>query len=201
MREHGKRARYVHGPDVHDRPKSETGKGCRCKPCCIANRAYANHNNRQRVYGRRPFVDAGDVVAHVRELQKLGVGYKTVAARAGVSKSSLLKLLTGERTRCRPDMVVKILDVPIDAALVADGQYVDAAFTWHLIGQLLEMGWTKVGIAEVLGQSRALQLGREQVTAAHARAVRALWRATKGGHVKPQGRRSRWSRTREDVAA
>lgn len=199
MREHGQRARYVHGPDEHDRPKTETGKGCRCTPCCTANRVYANHNNRQRVYGRSPFVDATDVVTHCRELQQLGVGYKTVAARAGVSKSALLKLLTGERTRCRPEMVVRILDVPIDASLVADGQCVDAAFTWHLIAQLLDMGWTKVGIAESIGQTRALQLGREQVTAAHARAIRALWRATKAARVKPQGRRS--PTAGEDVAA
>lgn len=68
-----------------------------------------------------------------------------------------------------------VLEVwPADAA---DGAYVDARATWRLIDDLLAHGWTRTRIARALGSTArtpALQLGRDRVTAAHARAVAAL---------------------------
>jgi hypothetical protein len=185
VRAHGERARYVHGPDEQDRPKSETGKGCRCDDCCEANRAYALYQQKRRrivlAGGKRdsgpwadPFIDATEVREHLLALQGMGVGRRTIAERTGLSESNLVKLRRGETKRCKRETANLIFSVfPKDAKPRA---YVPAARTWRLIDDMVANGHTKASIAKAIGKKgRALQLSRSQVTGANARAIEELY--------------------------
>lgn len=175
MRAHGTRACYVFGPESG----SDRSKGCRCEPCREANRSYARERDRAT---RRPdvavepaYIDATEVREHLLWLHRQGVGRRAINAQSGVALSSIVKLRTGQLTRCRPTTARKILDVlPSD---VSDGALVDARKTWRLINALVRAGYTRSYIAGRLGstaETPALQIGRRRCTAANARAVRAL---------------------------
>lgn len=193
IRDHGTRARYVFGESGQDR-----SNGCRCPECGEANRAYARHQaKRKRLesLGRTdgpwaaPMVDAAPVQAHVLALGELGVGYRRVADMAGVSHTTLLKIRTGERTRCTRALADAVLAVPLVADL-ADHQLIDAASTWKLVRQILRRpGWTKARLSGELGQGgRALQLGRRRVTVRNADHVARI-ASDLGIAVTPAGER------------
>ena len=91
-REHGTRARYVYGPDVH----GQAGRGCRCAPCTQANRQAEDHRARMKLYGRwQPYVDAGPTREHLRALAAAGIGWRRAAQLAGVAPGAVSKLLYG----------------------------------------------------------------------------------------------------------
>lgn len=169
----GERARYVFGPG----PGQDRTNGCRCGPCCEANRAYQRTRDRA---ARRPdevllsaFVPAGPVRSHLVELAEAGVGLRTVAGRTGLSRANLVRLLRGETRRVSKRTRDLLLSITPDQ--LADGALVPAGPTWERIGQLLAAGKTRAWISAQIGQDgRALQLGREYVTARNARAVAAL---------------------------
>lgn len=163
MRAHGTHACYVWGPE------SGAGAGCRCEPCRESNRRY-EAERKARV--APAYVGADTSRQHLRFLIERGVGLKTVAKRSGLAYSSLQKIHYGPTKRVRVETQDKILAVTVQDA--ADGAYIPAGRTWEIIEELLERGWTKVRIAESIGQSRALQLSRSRVTAGNARAVEAL---------------------------
>lgn len=164
VREHGTRAKYVI-------------EKCRCEPCTIANREYSRSRDRATrrpdEVARSPFIAAGAVRHHLLELSAAGVGYKAVAIAAGVSKTSLANVLNGTAARIARSTASKVLAVT--PAAVADGALVDGARTWELVERLLAAGWTKAAISRAIGQhGRALQLGRDRVTARNARLVADL---------------------------
>lgn len=180
MRAHGTRARYTWGPG----PGKDAARGCRCTPCVEANRAYARKQQKRKrlePLGRTsgpfapPFVDAAPARAHLLVLADAGIGYRRAAELADVARSSVAAVRTGKATRIRRETAAAILAVPVDAD-VADSVLVDAAPTWKLIDAILRRaGWTKARIGAELGQNgRALQLGTDQITARHARTIRAL---------------------------
>lgn len=180
MRAHGTRTRYMHGPG----PGQDPTKGCRCDDCVEANNAYARMQRKRKSLeglGRTsgpfasPMVDAGPVRDRMLTLADRGVGYRRVADLAGVSKSSLLKVRTGERDRIRRETHDAVMALPLDAD-VADGQLIDAAPTWALIRQILRRkGWSKARISRELGNTtRALQLRDDVITARNARAIADL---------------------------
>lgn len=186
MRAHGTYARYVQGPSIDD----VIGLPCRCDPCRQANRDY----ERDRARRIEPaYVAAGRARAHIRELNAAGVGLNTIAMAAQVSHGALSKIIYGDGTRgtdptkrIRKTTEDRILAVT--PAAIADGARVDATETWRHIDELLNRGWTKVGIAKAIisPDARSLQLSRETVTAGNARKVKALLDS-----VVPQ-RLSRW---------
>ena len=91
-RDHGTRARYVCGPDVHGR----VGRGCRCTPCTQANRQAEDHRARMKLYGQwRPYVDAAPAREHLRVLAAAGIGWRRAAELAGVATGAVSKLLYG----------------------------------------------------------------------------------------------------------
>ncbi len=167
-RHHGTRAKYV-----VDR--------CRCLPCRAANSQAATHMYKQKAYGRwQPYVDAHPTREHIQELRAAGVGLKRIGDVAGVSHSSLAKVIYGDRNRgpskrVRPETEARVLAVAVDAAL-APGAYVSAQETWlHIMG-LVARGYTFTWIAQQVTSptARALQIGRWQCTARNARAIAAL---------------------------
>jgi transcriptional regulator with XRE-family HTH domain len=163
--QHGTRAAYV-----SDR--------CRCRPCRDAHRTYENQRVKNRAYGQVAFVDAQPVREHVAALRAAGVGWKTVAKRAGIAISTMAHILHGNSVvgpdrQIRPETAAAILAVTADE--LADGALVPAHATWERIHSLIALGYTRAWISAQLGNTnRALQLDRWQVTAAHERAVAEL---------------------------
>lgn len=174
VRQHGTRARYVHGPDEHDRPKSETGRGCRCWPCEEENRSYARLNAADRAVGISPWVTerrAEAVRAHLTALRAAGLGTRYISETTGVSRSALTEAAMGRRMR--PETADRLLALPLEAPL-ADGSLVDATETWERINALLRAGYTKIWIAEQIGQQRSLQIRKTQVTVRNERRIRQV---------------------------
>lgn len=162
-RRHGTSVKYV-----QDR--------CRCGACKAANR----HYERERAARiEPPYVSAGPARRHVEELRAAGVGLKQVAKTAGVPHGSLSKLVYGDRRRgmgpskrIRPGTAERILAVtPAD---IAEGARVPAGPTWENVERLVAAGVPRVRIAERIGQTRSLQLGRQWVQARHAREIAAM---------------------------
>lgn len=209
MREHGTRARYVHGPDEQDRP----GSGCRCEECRAANRiaqaAYARRALHRR-WGAEPpaLVDAEPVRAHVRSLQAAGIGWKRIAAAAGVPQGSMCNLLFGYASRpparrVTPRTAEKILAVRPEG-LVADGAYVDAAGTRRRLQALVAVGYSLSSLGRRLGiapTNMGELLKQTKVTAARARAVRELYERLWNASPAASTRTERASVTRARATA
>ena len=191
-------------PDSH-RPHGTKAKyvieRCGCEPCRQANRAY----ERARIHAMHrpdeawvPYVPAGPVRRHLEALQAQGVGHKTVAQLAGLSASSVGKILypsryrgMGTSKRVREETARRILAVTADQA--AGAQKVPATPTWALLDDLIARGWTKSELARRLGQNGpGLQVSRSTVRASTARKVEQLHAELKD--QTPPPRRSRWDR-------
>ncbi len=178
---HGTKARYVMGPDENGNP----GKGCHCTPCRRGNREYENFRARMILYGRwQPYTDAGPAREHVRALGRAGIGWKRVAELAGLSSSTVCKLLyggPGDRPpvkRVRPETEAAILAVRPGPDSLGASAPVDAAGTHRRVQALVWCGWSQSRISARLGMLQANfsdLMRRSQVTAATARSVRALY--------------------------
>lgn len=162
-RPHGERLRYM--------------AGCRCLKCRCANSNYETRRAAARRRGEwNGIVDASPARKHLRRLSRRGVGYKTAADAASVARSTVAKVIAGERQRLRAQTVKRLLAVT--PAAHADHSIVSARRTWRLIERLLEEGFTKRRIAqELLGpKAKALQLRPDFVLARTELAVEKLWR-------------------------
>lgn len=150
--------------------------GCRCLKCRMANSNYQTLRDRARKAGDwNGLVDASEARAHILKLGKQGVGYKTVAQAAGVSKTILARVRTGERLQVRARFSRAVLAVTKDMA--APHSLVKAGELWRRIERLLGQGFTKADLARRLGYSNhALQFRRDLVTVASDRAVAVLYR-------------------------
>lgn len=162
---HGTRVRYM--------------AGCRCTPCGAANSRYEQLRStlRRDGLGNR-LVPADKARRRLRALARRGIGTRTVCEVAGVARSVLQKIRTGERKQIRHDTQRAILGVRYDAH--AGGSIVNARETWQRIAWLLDHGWTKTAIARALGLARpALQLGRDRITKQNEQRIEALYRAAR----------------------
>ena len=162
--------------------------GCRCLPCRAANSRYETERLAMRKMGlTNRIVSADEARVHLARLSRRGVGYKTAADVAGVARSVVAKITSGERVRIREETERSILAVTPDAA--RGRALVNARPTWRRIDWLLEHGARKAWIAKALGyRVHALQLNRRKVTAENARRVRQLYefvRFNRGELPKP----------------
>lgn len=189
-RTHGTRAKYV-----VDR--------CRCEPCKAANRQAENDRYRQQAYGRwQPYVDARPVRAHVRMLMDYGMGWKRIAAMAGVSRGSVEKLLYGSAhrdmapsKRVRPETAAKLLAIRPEGDRLGGAVSVDSTGTHRRLQALVAAGWPQAQLADRLGVERGnfwTSMQSAKVLASTERAVRRLyddlWRADPREHgVDNQG--------------
>lgn len=153
-------------------------------PCRSTNKAaYERYRTRQKAYGRwEPYVDAEPARAHVRALQAAGMGWRRIAAVAGLSTNVVSKLLYGcsprgmaPSKRIRPDTAAKLLAVTVD---LADHQTVDATGTRRRIHALVACGWSFAKLANKLGMTNTNLIAlvdRPQVIVAKHRAVAELY--------------------------
>ena len=171
-RDHGTRARYVCGPDVH----GDADRGCRCAPCTQANRQAEDHRARMKLYGQwQPYVDASPAREHLRALAAAGIGWKRAAQLAGVATGTVSKLLYGgpgdrpPSRGIRPETERKLLAVSPAAESLSAGARTDAAGTRRRVQALVAAGYSQAILAERLGIQRSnYQLATcDQVTARH----------------------------------
>jgi hypothetical protein len=161
-RPHGTRLRYI--------------AGCHCDDCREANTAYERMRGKLRREGKGDFlVDAHRVRTHLNRLSAAGIGYKAVADIAGVSKTSLMNIRSGSKTRLRTSTAQRVLAVTREA--VGPASLVDAGPTWKLIEKLLKQGFTKGALALRLGRKvPALQMRRDKITAKTQQRVVRMYR-------------------------
>lgn len=170
-RQHGTRAKYV-------------VEKCRCDECREANRVAAAERTRLKAYGRyESYIDAAPARAHVNALGAQGMGWKRVARAAGLSPSTVWKLMYGDPSRNRePNKRVKrvtadaILGVELD---LAPGAKVDATGTRRRLQGLVTLGYSQSKLAERLGVGPAnfgtMFHHRGQVLKATADAVQVIY--------------------------
>lgn len=179
-RQHGTNTRYVWGPDENGTP----GRGCRCAACRNARRVAANHRNRMLIYGRwQPYVDAGPAREHIRMLAASGIGWKRTAELAGLSTSTVNKLLYGGHgrppsRRIRPETEAAILAVQPSVDLLGGSALVAATGTHRRVQALVAIGWSQQKLAVRLGMlpsNFGSMMRRDEVYAATVRAVAALY--------------------------
>lgn len=125
-------------------------------------------------------VDAGPVREHLLKLSAQGVGYKSVGEAADVGKTTLQKVMSGEKRRIRKRAADRVLEV--DAQAIADGGLVPAGETRKILRELAGEYLTKGRVALELGAAYpALQIGqRPHVRARTARRVQLLYRRAIG---------------------
>ncbi len=162
---------------------------CRCLPCTAAqlredrSRRLANH------LGQPRRIDGERVREHILALRDRGIGYRTVAKLAGVSASTIERIMTPPPSRRRANgstvvtrvVAKRILSVALTPELLAavpDGASVDATGTRRRLHALHAIGWSRRELARRLGVQhnslRHMELtGR--TSAGLARSVQALY--------------------------
>jgi hypothetical protein len=132
---------------------------CRCRPCRDAGSAKERELNARHAAGVLIYVDAGPARAHVAALQAQGMGWKRIAASAGISSSVMWKLLYGDSSRnlapskrIRPATAAAILGADLD---LAGGAVISAAATTRRLQGLVATGWSQTRLAVRLDMSRS----------------------------------------------
>jgi len=168
---HGVRGRYV--------------SGCRCMICRAANSRYQSAREQlKKVDGADPLVPTAAALEHLRLLShSWGVGYKSVADAASVSRTGLAKVIAGTKQFLRRSTLERILAVDLGA--VAGGALISAGPTWHLLNGLLGRGYSKGQLAKWLGRATpALQIRKDRVTARTAAEVVRMCALLEAGKLR-----------------
>jgi len=122
-------------------------------------------------------VSADAVRAHLKTLSRQGVGYKSVAAAADVSRTVLRDILAGRKHQLRAQSARRVLAIDRDA--LADHALVPAGPTWRRLRRLQEEGFTKTELARRLGskaKTPALQFKARYILAKSAARVERFYR-------------------------
>ncbi|MEI4273910.1 hypothetical protein TEK04_19490 [Klenkia sp. LSe6-5] len=185
-------------PCLHPRVQHEHGTRlayaldrCRCLPCSAANSAYEGARARAKAYGRptTTWVDAGPARVHVEQLQAAGLGWKRVAAVAGVHGSAVSRLIYGRKRengkqeppprRIKGDVARALLAVPIPAPdQLLGGAKVDGTGTRRRLQALVAIGYPLSRLAGRLGMEPgnfSRVIAADVVVASTHRAVAALY--------------------------
>lgn len=139
--------------------------GCRCWRCRRGNRDYERKLQRDRkLFGPNDLVSSARVLAHLRYLHTFGLGHKTVAKIAKVSKTSLSEIIWSGRQHVRRRSEARILAVQPSLDTLPRNVNVPAAETKERIEQLVKWGYPK-GLISVDGlgnDAAALQVNRSK---------------------------------------
>lgn len=158
--------------------------GCRCLRCRAANSRYSCMRDAERRAGRtNKLVSTERVRAHLEVLSALGVGYKSVAAASGVSRTCIAMYKSGQRLWIREQAEARILAV--DAAARAGNSLVDAGPTWARLDELISRGYSRAQLAKWLGMRHPhLQFNRRRVLWRTAVRVEKLCRLLDAGKLR-----------------
>jgi len=152
-------------------------------------------------------VSARAAQKHLLRMRRKGIGYKTIADAAGVSRSLCQELVTGKVKQVRVQTERRILAT--DEGARTEGCRVPAETTKRLIGQILARGFTQTWVSRQLGCqvyvfSKRAWAHRKTVKTVTAVKVEKLWRRVKAHELKPRPRwvdsAPTWSLIRELLA-
>lgn len=121
-------------------------------------------------------VSSAAVRAHLKKLSRQGVGYKSGAVAADVSKTVLADILFRDKRSLRAQSARRVLAVDRDA--IADHALVKAGPTWRRLRRLLSEGFTKRELARRLGskaRTPALQFRGRYILAKTAARVERFY--------------------------
>lgn len=152
------RARHEHGTRA-----AYTLDRCRCVPCARARAADTDARTRAKIAGTwNGLIDARPAQEHVRKLREAGMGWKRVARAAGLSPSTLSKILYGTRDRgpakhLRPATADALLSVPMPMrapALLSARTPVTSHAARLRLQSLAAQGWSVQAVAREAGVDR-----------------------------------------------
>lgn len=163
---------------------------CRCDPC-TDNRA-ARERRRQKLiaYGRfdTGLLDAGPVREHLLMMGEFGMGYKRVAALAGIGITSTRNLIWGRQDpgprygelqkRVKRETAVALLAVKPALELLAPNACIPARGVHRRVQALVARGWSQSKLSDRLGMERSnfgVMMNRDRVTVRRHLAVAALY--------------------------
>lgn len=136
---------------------------CRCTSCVEAHNARERNRQKQKAYGRfdTGLVDAEPVRQHVLELIEFGIGYKRIAALAGVGITAVRSLVWGRQDpgprygeipkRVAREKAQKILAVQPLVENLGSRRSVPATGTHRRVQALVARGWSVSRIGRELG--------------------------------------------------
>lgn len=163
---------------------------CRCDPCMDHHNAMEANRRKLKAYGRfdTGLVDAAPVREHLMMLGEFGMGYKRVAAIAGIGITPTRNLIWGRQEpgprygelqkRVKRETAVALLAVKPEVELLAPGVCIPARGMHRRVQALVARGWSQSKISERLGIERSnfgLMMQRDQVTVRWHLAVAALY--------------------------
>jgi transcriptional regulator with XRE-family HTH domain len=148
-----------------------------------AERAYVNRRNRLIAYGRwqpQTFVDAARARAHIRMLNQAEIGIQRVADLAGVSKTTVCRIVYDPKHTIRPDVEQRILAIRPTADNRNPNLPIDATGTRRRLQALVAVGWSlRILASRVSMRHASLALiangGRLEVLPATTRAIEELY--------------------------
>lgn len=180
-------------PPEHKHAQSSTcyiQHQCRCDECCTAHNAREQSRRKLKAYGRfdTGLVDAGPVREHLLMLGEFGLGYKRVAALAGLGTTPVRTLIWGRsepghrygemQKRVKRETAEKILCIRPEIHMLAGGTSIPARGAHRRVQALVARGWSMSKIAERIGWTRA-NFGRmmqsDKVSVTTHRAIAALY--------------------------
>lgn len=130
--------------------------GCRCNTCGWAVSEYSRRRAEAIAAGTWR-VDADTVRVHLRALSVASVGYKRVAALAGLNISTVSRILYGRKGKTPPpattryDIAQRILAIAGDGVDVHPNMPVEATGTVRRAPALVAIGYTITEVAEAIG--------------------------------------------------
>ena len=128
---------------------------CRCVPCKEHHSKMEQHRQRQTAYGRfdTGLVDAEPVREHMVMLAGFGLGYKRVAALAGIGITPARNLIWGRQEpgprygemqkRVKRETAEALLAVQPDIHNLALGAHVSSRATHRRLQALVAIGWSQ----------------------------------------------------------
>jgi hypothetical protein len=129
-------------------------ENCRCYVCAWAVSEYSRVRA-ERIAAGTWRLDSAPVRVHIRALSAAGMGYKRVAAVAGINASTVSRVLYGRPDRGTPppasiryDLGARLLAVEPDLHPNAN---IEASGTVRRVQALVAIGHTLTSVAEALG--------------------------------------------------
>jgi len=156
--------------------------GCRCLLCRQANATKSRADRLRRKLGdHRNYVRTWEAKIHIHELRLAGVGTRIIADAAGVSLSTVRAIASGKRAHIRQDTARHLLEVTAEARAEAVG--IDAAPSWVLLDEMLDLGYSRRELGNFLGRD-TVDFGRDRISVRSAGRIARMYRAWQAGRLQ-----------------
>ena len=163
---------------------------CRCGACSTARARYVKRRKHLESQGVALIIDAAPIRSHLRRLVDSGMSVSDIAARSGYSRSDIINVLRGQRTRIRRSSAERVARVKPSGP---ERAIIDATGTLRRLQALIAIGWTQGQIAVACGRTTRgwtgeILRGSNRVHARVAKDIEAaydaMWQGPKSPNVR-----------------